>query len=181
MMMMRPALYSCALLLLSSGAYAQSETSQESGAKAQAAATKDKDGKKDDTADKAGDIATQPVRDVGLSSKKIPPILQKAANNPYAPAGKCTAVSSEIGQLNGALGPDLGAGGAKANENRAGKIAAAGGETIVNSLIPFRGLVREVSGAAPAERRLATAVTAGVARRGYLRGLATARGCRIPK
>ena len=53
------------------------------------------------------------------------------------------------------------------------------GKTIVNSLIPFRGLVREISGAAPAERRLQAAVAAGIARRGYLRGLAGATKCRI--
>jgi CheY-like chemotaxis protein len=41
------------------------------------------------------------------------------------------------------------------------------------------GLVREISGAAPAERRLQAAVTAGIARRGYLRGLAGARSCKI--
>jgi hypothetical protein len=39
--------------------------------------------------------------------------------------------------------------------------------------------VREISGAAPAERRLQAAVTAGVARRGYLRGQAAAKGCKI--
>ena len=69
--------------------------------------------------------------------------------------------------------------GAQTNENRASKIAEAGGKTIVNSLIPFRGLVREVSGAAPAQRRLNAAIDAGYARRGFLRGLAKAKGFRI--
>ena len=69
--------------------------------------------------------------------------------------------------------------GADANENRVGKITEAVGRSVVNSLIPFRGLVREISGAAPAERRLQAAVTAGIARRGYLRGLAGARSCKI--
>ena len=50
---------------------------------------------------------------------------------------------------------------------------------MVNSLIPFRGIVREVSGAAPAERRLAAAIDAGFARRGFLRGVLSARGCRV--
>ena len=50
---------------------------------------------------------------------------------------------------------------------------------IVNSLIPFRGLVREVTGAAPAERRLQAAIGAGLARRGYLRGLAETRHCKM--
>ncbi len=48
----------------------------------------------------------------------------------------------------------------------------------MNSLIPFRGLVREVSGAGPAERRLNAAIDAGIARRGFLRGLQRAEGWR---
>ncbi|MEE3154506.1 MAG: hypothetical protein VX309_03150, partial [Pseudomonadota bacterium] len=55
----------------------------------------------------------------------------------------------------------------------------AGGKTIVNSIIPFRGLVREITGAAPAQRRLNTAIDAGFARRGFLRGAAISRGCRL--
>ena len=39
--------------------------------------------------------------------------------------------------------------------------------------------VREVSGAAPQERRLRAAIQAGFARRGFLRGVATARKCRL--
>lgn len=80
--------------------------------------------------------------------------------------------------MNGVLGADFTVG-REANENRTGKIAEAVGKTVVNSLIPFRGLVREISGAAPAERRLQAAVTAGIARRGYLRGLASAKGCKV--
>ena len=49
---------------------------------------------------------------------------------------------------------------------------------MVNSLIPFRGVVREVSGAAAADRRLTAATQAGFARRGFLRGVHQTRGCR---
>lgn len=136
--------------------------------------------KKDDTLDKAGHIATQPVRDVGLDKDKIPEVLQKAVENPYAspPSRTCKALNADMTELNGALGADFIAD-RQENENRAGKIAEAVGKTIVNTLIPFRGLVREVSGAAPAERRLEAAVAAGLARRGYLRGMAAAKGCKI--
>jgi len=140
------------------------------------------EGKKDDTLKKAEGIATQPVRDVGLSKKKIPPVLTEAVKNPYAPpAGrKCGAMTAELAELNDALGPDFGES-VTDNENRAGKIAEAGGQMIINSLIPFRGLVREISGAAPSERRLQAAISAGIARRGYLRGLASARHCKLPE
>ncbi|RKF20833.1 hypothetical protein D6851_11710 [Altericroceibacterium spongiae] len=136
----------------------------------------------DETLKKAGDIATQPARDVGVSKTKIPPVLTKAAKNPYAPPSgrKCSAMIADMRTLNEALGPDF-SDDEKENEDRAGKIAEAAGQMVVNSLIPFRGLVREISGAASAERRLQAAIGAGVARRGYLRGLATARGCKIPE
>lgn len=142
----------------------------------------EKDKPRDDTMRKAGTIATQPARDVGLEKDEIPPVLLKAVENPYAaPASRtCKALTSALGELNAVLGQDFVVG-AQANENRTGKIAEAVGKTVVNSLIPFRGLVREISGAAPAERRLQAAVTAGVARRGYLRGVAAAKGCKPPK
>lgn len=140
------------------------------------------EGKKDDTLKKAEGIATQPVRDVGISKKKVPPVLTEAVKGPYDPpkGKKCAAIVSEIAELNEALGPDFGQS-VEENENRAGKIAEAGGQMIINSLIPFRGLVREISGAAPAERRLQAAISAGIARRGYLRGLASVRHCKLPE
>lgn len=135
---------------------------------------------RDDTMRKAGTIATQPARDIGIDKEEIPPVLLKAVENPYAapPSRTCKGLTASLGELNAVLGEDFTVG-AKANENRTGKIAEAVGKTIVNSLIPFRGLVREISGAAPQERRLQAAVTAGVARRGYLRGMAATRGCAI--
>ncbi|MBN8832513.1 MAG: hypothetical protein J0G94_18280, partial [Sphingomonadales bacterium] len=126
------------------------------------------------------EIVSQPVKDVGIAKTRIPEVLVQAQSQPYASPGKgCKGVVAAIGELNGVLGPDFGTD-SKENENKFGKLAAAGGEAVVNTLIPFRGLVREVSGAAPAERRLDAAVNAGLARRGYLRGLAVSRGCKLP-
>jgi hypothetical protein len=136
--------------------------------------------KKPTTLDKAGNIVRQPARDVGIEKEKIPEVLQAAVEDPYAPlpSHSCRRLNIAVGELNAVLGEDFTVG-AKTNEDRAGKIAEAVGRSIVNSLIPFRGLVREISGAGPAERRLQAAVTAGVARRGYLRGLASAKACKI--
>jgi len=127
----------------------------------------------------AGRIATQPVRDVGVAKTKFPPPLVEAAQNPYALKGikTCKQIAAAHLALSDVLGPDLTAG-QVAKENRAGKLAEAGGQTIVNSLIPFRGLVREISGAAPAQRRLNRAIDAGYARRGFLRGIHQQRGCK---
>lgn len=130
--------------------------------------------------DRGGQIASRPITDVGARKTEIPPVLQKAAVNPYARTGtaNCTQLRGSIASLSAVLGPDFRPG-ANTAENRAGKLAEAGGKTLVNGLVPFRALVREISGAAPAERRLNAAISAGHARRGYLRGVAVARNCRI--
>lgn len=154
------------LILAQPAAYAQDKSKQEE--------------KRDDTMDKAGKIASQPAKDIGLDKDEIPPVLTKAVENPYAPppSRSCAGLNASLKELNAVLGADFTVG-REANENRTGKIAEAVGKTVVNSLIPFRGLVREISGAAPAERRLQAAVTAGIARRGFLRGMAAVKGCKV--
>lgn len=131
---------------------------------------------KHSTAKDAGEIVSQPVRDVGLAKTRIPPLLEEVSEDPYGMYGAatCAQISRSIANLTGVLGPDF----STAPVQKKGNVAKAGGAALVNSLIPFRGLVREVSGAAPAERRLNAAIDAGYARRGFLRGLKRARGCR---
>ena len=132
--------------------------------------------KKPSDIDIAGRIATQPVRDIGVAKTKIPEVLIEAADAPYSIAGmgSCPALKSAMQDLNGALGPDFSPSlGAKKFS-----IAKEGGAAVVNSLIPFRNVVREVSGAAAADRRLVAATDAGIARRGFLRGIYQTRRCR---
>jgi hypothetical protein len=128
---------------------------------------------------RAGEIATQPVRDVGIAKPEIPPVLQLATADPYSLHGlkRCADLAGVIAALNEALGPDFGTA-PSARESRVAKLAEAGGKTVVNSILPFRGLVREVSGAAPAERRKNAAIDAGYARRGFLRGVYQTRRCK---
>lgn len=130
-------------------------------------------------AERARDIATQPVRDVGLQRGEIPPVLERAAAHPYdlAGVGTCARLAAAVIALNDVLGPDFDAP-PEPEGNEGGRIAAAGGRALVNSVIPFRGLVRELSGAASADRQLQAAVNAGIARRGFLRGVHRSRGCR---
>jgi len=127
----------------------------------------------------AGQIVIQPARDVGVAKTVIPPLLAATAEDPYSLSGlkNCRQIADAITALNEVLGPDFAAHKAY-KENRAGKLAEAGGKTVVNSLLPFRGLVREVTGAAPAERRRNAAIDAGHARRGFLRGVMQGRRCR---
>lgn len=137
--------------------------------------------KKDDTLDRAGDIVSQPARDIGVVRTEIPPLLLSVVEDPYSvkDVKTCRNLSGSIKDLNAVLGQDF-AVGRETNESRVGKFAEAGGKAIINSLIPFRGLVREVTGAGPAERRRDAAIAAGFARRGFLRGLYQSRGCKTP-
>ncbi|MBX9897790.1 MAG: hypothetical protein K2Y17_07805 [Qipengyuania sp.] len=126
----------------------------------------------------AGRVAETPLRDLNLKKDGIPPVLQAAARDPYATDGltSCTAVSAAVRELDVLLGPDFDLGEAQRNGVTPGKVA----ESVVGSLIPFRGLIREASGAASAERQLQVAIFAGATRRGFLKGLGVQRGCNWP-
>ena len=128
---------------------------------------------------KSVEIGTQPVRDVGVMKREIPPILVRAQESPYSLKGlkTCKQLAAEVTALNVVLGADYTVGN-ELKENRAGKLAEAGGKSVVNAIIPFRGIVRELTGAAPADRRMNAAVDAGLARRGFLRGVHAKQGCR---
>lgn len=128
---------------------------------------------------KAVDIGSQPARDLGMSKRDIPPVLVEAFEHPYSLQGlkTCKALSAEVRELNAVLGEDYVVGNTY-EENRSGKLAEAGGKAVINSIIPFRGLVREVTGAAPADRQMNAAVDAGLARRGFLRGVHLRQGCK---
>jgi hypothetical protein len=57
-------------------------------------------------------------------------------------------------------------------------LAAAGATSVINSIIPYRSMVREISGAAPADRHMKAVVDAGLARRGFLRGVQHKQRCK---
>lgn len=128
------------------------------------------------------DIARTPLEDFNIASDELPEALVKAAENPYAHDGltTCNAIVAEIAALDTALGADFdiaireeGGDGININEGRIAK-------SIVGSFIPFRSLIREVSGANDRRDAFRLAVTAGMIRRGYLKGLGQGRGCDYP-
>lgn len=127
------------------------------------------------------DIATQPAQDINVRKKAIPAVLVQAAEDPYSTAGArtCPQIASAVANLTAVLGQDFDSKEEKARPNR-GKQAASVGKAVVQSLIPFRGVIREISGAAGEQRRYEAAVDAGIARRGFLRGTARAKGCKLP-
>jgi len=50
-----------------------------------------------ETGKKAGDIVTQPVRDVGVAKRQIPPVLEAAAHDPYGLDGTKTCAQLTAG------------------------------------------------------------------------------------
>lgn len=130
--------------------------------------------------DKAEEIVRQPLKDVGVMREKAPELLRTAQRAPYSLAGLngCRDYGRAIGELDAVLGPDIDAVDEK-GDPLPGRLTEAGAKTLVNALIPFRGLVREASGAAEADRKIRAALVAGTARRSFLKGYAQARGCRV--
>jgi len=128
------------------------------------------------------DVVTRPLADVNLRRKDVPPDLLAIQDNPYASTTirTCAGLISEIEKLNAVLGPDFDEieVDEDARKRKEGVANAAGG--LVSSLIPFRSLVREISGAGRADRDYREALYAGVVRRGYLKGLGEARNCPGP-
>jgi hypothetical protein len=124
----------------------------------------------------AQDAAMTPAEDVNLKKREIPAVLLSAQTDPYAPEAtrNCAQLNTALESLDGALGPDFDSG----ERAKKGLTKTGVAKSVVGSFIPFRGVVREVSGAAGAERRYNAAVDAGIARRGYLRGIAKMRGCK---
>jgi hypothetical protein len=140
------------------------------------APAQDEPQKKDTTIRDTKEVVTQPARDVGIDKQKIPGVLLDAQQAPYSLRGTatCAQLAGALDDLDKVLGPDFdsGAPGKKTS------VAKVGGAAVVNSIIPFRGIVREVSGAAAADRRYQAATDAGVGRRGFLRGIYLSRRCR---
>jgi hypothetical protein len=127
----------------------------------------------------AKEVAKTPLRDLNIDGRDIPEVLKAAARDPYATEGmgKCDALVSAIADLDMVLGADYDI--AEDNGQKRiseGRIA----QGFVGSIIPFRGLVREATGAASADRALNAAYTAGMVRRSFLKGWGLGRGCAYP-
>ncbi len=134
------------------------------------------------TKDTASDIATQPAQDVNAKKIKIPEKLKDIQKKPYSlkKLNSCSALIKEVKELNEVLGPDLDEKVDKESSEKRKETASRVGGSITGGIIPFRGIVREVSGAAKAQRRYNEAVTAGITRRAFIKGIGQERKCEIP-
>ena len=126
----------------------------------------------------ASDVATTPLTDLNLKHDAIPPLLIAAQERPYDLAGlrRCAQIAAAIGDLDAALGEDIDVAQARQQGVSVGQVA----QSALGSFIPFRGVIRELSGANAQERKVEAAVYAGSVRRAFLKGVGQTRGCRYP-
>ncbi|MEQ5786491.1 hypothetical protein J3454_01145 [Erythrobacter sp. NFXS35] len=127
----------------------------------------------------ATEVAKTPLRDLNIDARDIPEPLQIAVRDPYESARMtdCNAIVADIAALDRVLGADYDIAEDDGNDRFSeGRIARG----VVGSFMPFRGIVREVTGAASNDRLLRAAYTAGMVRRAFLKGLGMGRGCAYP-
>jgi hypothetical protein len=78
------------------------------------------------------------------------------------------------------VGPDVDDKGLKARKDREpAEVLLDSAEGITGSLVPGQGIIREITGANKAARKVAAARLAGQLRRSYIKGIMNARGCRL--
>lgn len=127
----------------------------------------------------AEEVAKTPLRDLNVARRDIPDVLRAAARDPYSMAGlgDCDAMVTAIAALDQVLGADYDIADDDGNDRFSeGRI----GQSVVGSILPFRGIVREVTGAAGNDRALRAAYTAGMVRRAFLKGWGLGKGCAYP-
>ena len=130
------------------------------------------------------DAAHAPFEDFNLVRSRIPVVLLDAVKDPYArpqPFG-CDSLAEELTRLDDALGPDFDATKkARSNMDRSASYAANAGARAMKDLtegwIPMRSWVRYMTGAEQHSSEVTGAISAGQARRAYLKGLAQSEGC----
>ena len=127
---------------------------------------------------------SSPLRDVNVLRTKIPDVLLRAMADPYSrpPKATCASLIALLLPLNGALGADLDENPIDENDlmerGRASALGFVAGAA--SDVIPFRGWIRQLSGAERHDKLVTAAITAGAVRRGYLKGLGESHGCNPP-
>lgn len=126
----------------------------------------------------ATDVVATPLDDLNLRKEDLPALLIAAQDRPYDLTGlrRCPQIAAAVGELDAVLGDDIDMPRDGKSDMSAGRVA----KEAVASFIPFRGLIRELSGANGQERKLQVAIYAGTARRSFLKGVGEARGCSYP-
>jgi hypothetical protein len=134
-----------------------------------------------------GDAVTAPLRDFNIVKPKLPAALKRAAEDPYRRPERvdCAYLACEIAELDSALGPDLDAPRKPVSLRSRGAVAAAEAaldavRDVTTGWIPFRSVVRRLTGAEDRDDQVEDAVHAGGIRRAYLKGLGRQQDCPHP-
>ncbi len=130
----------------------------------------------------ANDVVTKPLSDINIKKKNVPDLLEDAIERPYSLAGlrSCPRIQTAVRNLDAVLGDDIDAIEEKTRGEKRGNSAGHVAKSIVGSLIPFEGVIREISGANNHERQWQIAIYAGSVRRAFLKGVGLQKGCRYP-
>ena len=139
------------------------------------------------TQDGLSEAALSPLKDLNLRKDPVPDLLLSIKNPYETPARQsCTDLAEQIEALNALLGRDWDV----PPPDKAGlsERAAEGASTVfletiasqASGLIPYRGVVRSVSGADREVRKKRKAYERGSHRRTFLKGLGKAKGCPYP-
>ena len=139
------------------------------------------------TRDGLADAALSPLEDLNLRRSEIPPLLA-AMKNPYdvKPDLTCEEIAGMVGELDTVLGPDWDTASPDERLNtekladEAADAALGAVESGVTGWIPYRGLLREATGAAAHQRKYNQAYKIGAQRRTYLKGYGLAMQCEPP-
>lgn len=130
------------------------------------------------------DAVEAPFHDLNLVQQGIPSVLVEAEIAPYlVPSDQsCEALSASIYELDIALGADQ-----KGHlndptmyERALDELDSQAVDAIRNtteSILPFRGWVRKLSGAARHSKQIARANAAGLIRRSFLKGIRVSKNC----
>jgi hypothetical protein len=111
-------------------------------------------------------------------------VLVEASRAPYRIPDSltCATLDAEIARLDAVLGPDIDAPEQVATLTARGQQLASDAavdavEDLTTGWIPYRGLIRQVTGASRHERARENAERAGVVRRAYLKGMRVSENC----
>jgi len=136
-----------------------------------------------------GSAVLAPLDDLNLRRLQIPEILIQAIHAPYDIGGlnDCAALAAEVGRLDDALGPDIDTPRTADERNltqkgqdMADKSAVGAVRDASTGFIPFRGMVRKLTGAERHQREVEAAIEAGQSRRAFLKGAGMIRNCAPP-
>lgn len=131
---------------------------------------------------KARDVVLKPFTDLNLDKDPVPSLLEEAIREPYDLSGlhRCAAIEQAVRDLDTVLGDDIDSAEDKTRGEKRGNAVGGVAKSVVGSLIPFAGVIREISGAAENQRHWNLALYAGSVRRSFLKGIGQQRGCAYP-